>query len=203
MQKLNSDDKSRFTQSLLRRGFVKSLLAGIGAIIFTRLNVSEATGDRGSATVARLGVPVPTYLPSGYRLQEIYTDRIDGFGTGSDEVALWYVALDHPMGYANPLAIYVAKSVQRNPFEKMPVQIGMPVVLTSSAGKTVQARYHDGIWTTVSNGLGDTVWNTSNAHSITFELEEYMIGIRGARLTGVSFDELIRIANSMSITATQ
>ncbi len=181
-----------------RRRLIKSAFIGVGSALLAKLGLYRTTIAQGQTAIANLGVPSPTYLPKGYQLQEIYTDRIDGFGEGSNQVALWYVASSYPQWYTNPLGVYVTRMPKKNLFAKTETKTGAPVTIGILSGESVQAEYHDGFWAASADGSGAIVWDNSNVHSLTFAHAGFSIGVRGARMTGVNFDELARITSSIS-----
>lgn len=223
-RKVDQDSLSSH-EGIDRRSFLKRSAVVLGAVFTWHSGLGEAlaktTGilpsDRspsatvGAADIARLlptafkDYPVPTYLPKGYVLSEIYTERPDGFGPDAKEVAFWFINSKHPMGLHNPLSIYVAR-LQRVAFLPSTYgRHGTPVVLNMASGDTAQAMYHDGFWVlspdgarATARGQGSLVWETTNVHSLTFKIWDFTIGIRGSRLVDCNMAELVHIASSMA-----
>ncbi len=140
------------------------------------------------------GYPFPTYIPAGYGLYEMSTDRPDGFG-GAGELALWYADRKLHMGLNNPLNVWLAP----NPLRPSLVgnRPGQPVVLALPSGETVQAQYHDGMWAQDPQSR-NFYWQSQNVHSVSFRWRTFTIAIRGARLAGLDQDELVRVASSIA-----
>jgi len=108
---------------------------------------------------------------------------------------------------------------------------GVKYRLVCNDGWETNAMYFDGMWepappvkgrvTLIGGSRGDSatkvsakvkcervpgtneyrVWGRSNFHAIVFNWRAYRVGIRGPRLSGVDFDELVRIASSMTVRA--
>lgn len=210
---------------LPRRSFLKQLTTALGSFILWRSPVGDsATAPRLSPTLTSTRhptlkylpenyqkYPMPTYLPKDYQLVEVFTDRLDGFGSDSGELAFWYVNPRHPLGFNSPLSIYVTPQPKRAAFGTTEHHTGTPVILSMPSNTSVQAKYYDGFWVLSLNvsgplpkehimlpdGDGVLIWSTSNLHSLTFRLRDFTIGVRGAWLTGVNYDELIRVASSI------
>ncbi len=195
-----------------RRGMLKFLVSAFGGALAWKSRGTVQMGDMlVAAAPAASADPVPRYLPVGYRLEEIYTGRTDGFGAAADQRAYWYKNPNHPLGYNNPLVVYVARQPKHTSL--VPTRRGEPVVLSLPTGESVQAEYHDGLWSRSSagapnvardrqialpDGSGTLVWETGNPHSISFSAHGLTFGVRGARLAGIDRRELIRVANSVS-----
>ncbi len=187
--------------------FLATLFGGAVALTSGRSLLSEPNRVS-AAAVLPTGYPAPKYLPRDYQLVEVYANRTDGFG-GSDERALWYSNPKNLQGFNNPLAVYVTRQPKRSSLVAM--RQGSPIALNLASGASVQADYHDGLWmrdpsasnVPLSNqiqlrdGSGVLVWVTSNAHSLTFNMGGFTVGIRGARMAGVERNELIRVASSL------
>jgi hypothetical protein len=158
------------------------------------------------------GYPRPTYLPKDYQLMEVFSDQPGGFGSDSDELAFWYVNPKHPLGFNSPLSVYVTQQPQRTALGATEHHNSTSVLLSTPSDASVQAEYHDGFWVLsldvsspltnehimLRDGDGILIWRTTNFHSLTFRLREFTIGVRGARLTGVNYGELIRVASSIA-----
>jgi hypothetical protein len=163
--------------------------------------------------------PAPTYVPKGYQLIEAFTDRLDGFRRPDDidkdssEVAFWYANPKHPLGFNNPLSVYVTRQPQHNHLATVGDRKGAPMVLHTASGQDVQAEYHDGFWVISWDEPGSLpakhielpdgstvllIWEANNVHSLTFRVRGFTIGVRGSRLVGVELDELIRVASSIA-----
>lgn len=228
MHRSGGDSQRTSTDGLQtpRRGFLKAVASLVGAIAAWRSEKAIRGDDVAVASAPDIvtspkyptldflpkeyqGYPHPTYSPQGYGLAEIYIDRPDGFG-GPGELAFWYVNRSNHVGLNNPLAVYVARQPQLTSLHGN--REGQPAALAMVSGETVQAKYHDGFWVlaqdqrgplpdphfVLPNGAGVLIWETSNVHSLTFHLQGYTIFVRGSRLAGVSFEELLRVANSIT-----
>lgn len=196
-------------RALARRSFLKGLAALSGGVLTWRAaEASSASGvahaQENSAPPSPLaglpesyqGYPAPSYIPAGFALSEVFTERPDGFLIGSAELAFWYVNWRHTLGVSNPLSIYVAPWQDNAQLVTSAPRSGEPTILSGGNAKAVQAEYHDGFWT-YSGETDGLVWNTTNVHSLTFRTPGFIIGVRGARLTGVGLDEFTRVAASL------
>jgi hypothetical protein len=114
--------------------------------------------------------------------------RDDGFG-GEDEVALWYQSLS---AHNHPLAIYFTSSPQEKFFGLGSMERSETIRLPMSNGEVVVADYYDGIFS-------GRDWTRATAHSLVFAWQGLTFGIRGSRVSGVSRDELTRVANGLTL----
>jgi len=143
-----------------------------------------------------ISYPVPQYVPSGYKFVSVYNNPSGGFGGGLTEVALWYKKLDFPNSVKNPLAVYVAAQPKRTSLGMpAPNHEGTVVTLTLPGSGMITAHYYDGTWAWSSESK--LIWDTGNMHSLAFNVELVTVGVIGSRLVGVSFDELIHVAESI------
>ncbi len=145
---------------------------------------------------------VPAYLPPGFTLVAVYTDRPDGFGGGAGEVALWYANLKHARAIQQPLCVFLTPS-PKGPFAMTAEHKGTPVRLVMASGDTVMAEYHDGMWMADPDGErfvgGQRMrWNTTGPHALVFKWKDLTIGIRASRITDVDLDQMIRVASSLN-----
>lgn len=179
---------------MLRRRFVQRLLTAVSTAAFWN------TGTRSLASTSRQAFseyPRPSYIPKNFvEVTAISGLRrsVDGFGDGQGEIALWYRNDDHPLGFNNPLAIFITPNPKRSfagSDDHDPNNI--PISFRSGAGDAL-AQYHNG--TNQASRSGNLIWNTNNVHSLVFEFGNYTIGIRGARVVGIDADELLAIASS-------
>ena len=178
---------------MLRRRFVQRLLTAVSTAAFWN------TGLRSFASTSRQAFsdyPRPSYIPKNFVEVTAISGlprSVDGFGDGQNEIALWYRNDNHPLGFNNPLAIFITPNPKRafaGSDDHDPSHI--PVSFRSGAGALAQ--YHNG--TRVASRDGNLIWKTNNVHSLVFEFGNYTIGIRGARTVGIDADELIAIASS-------
>jgi hypothetical protein len=179
---------------MLRRRFVHRLLTAVSTAAFWN------TGLRSFASSPRQVLsdyPRPSYIPKNFVEVTAISGlqrSVDGFGDGQSEIALWYRNDNHPLGFNNPLAIFITPNPKRafaGSDDHDPSS--MPITFRSGAGGAL-AQYHDG--TRAASRNGDVVWKTNNVHSLVFQFGNYTIGIRGARVVGIDADELTAIASS-------
>jgi hypothetical protein len=193
-----------------RRRFLQRLslfTGGLFAWDLLGISVTTALGQDGTSSTAANEVLTPYYLPKGFGVAPYvpggrFIGRRDGFGGGDSEIAWWYINADHPKGFNNPLAVYVC----RNPVKEFwgtYGHVGEERILSLRGGSLINAVYHDGMWTLDQNGTRVTQsgtrlgWNTSNVHSLVFDINQYRIGIRGSRQVGVNTEELFKVASSI------
>jgi len=165
------------------------------------------------------GYPAPRYLPDGFKLLEVYTDRRDGFGRGSQELGYWFITSKfpaYPIAGLRPILVFVAKQPQLPWLWKTQGHSGQPRNLTLASGQTITAYYHDGHWVRdawklwekpasalpaedarTSRGGDVIVWYTADYHSLTFQHNGYAIGVSGHRTVGVGLSELAHVAGSI------
>lgn len=191
-----------------RRGFLKRLGGAAAGVLAWRARHGPMVGAASPLAPSTLLVrralpstaqsfPQPTYVPSAYKLTEIYHNRPDGFGEGSDEVAFFFADRTDPLGFNNPLAVYVARQPQHTALACTENRQGDQLNLPLASGETVQARYHDGLWAG-QGGDGSPVWEGHNVHSLTFNAGEFTVGVRGSRVVGVDREKLTRVASSIA-----
>lgn len=190
-----------------RRRFVTLLGTAIGYLAVWRIpQTNEAVADSSAIVkVASLQerlpqelrtYPAPRQMPAPFQLLDVYTHRQDGFGATSDALAYWFVNATHPLGHNHPLSVHIARQPQYDSFTgPNPPQ---PLIITHMSGTAMQVGYHDGIWMASPSGSGEIEWNTTTAHSITFQLADYRVGIRGSRVTGIELGHLLHIAESIA-----
>lgn len=196
-----------------RRLFFAGLVAAFGG--FTAWQVTDkgagsaapsAERVHSSATPVLPGYLVPHYLPTGYQLVAQYTDRPDGFG-GQPELALWYRNQTNgpmdPDSFINPLAIYETRAPQRKELGTMQQHAGTDVTLTRNANQRSPAVCFDGQWMLPQGRQSSVqstplVCDTSNIHALVFTIGTLTIGVRGSRVAGITYDELVRVANSLA-----
>lgn len=179
---------------MLRRRFVKRLLTVVSTAAFWN------TGLRSFASTSRKAFndyPRPSYIPKNFvEVMAIsgMPRSVDGFGDGQSEIALWYRNDNHPLGFNNPLAIFITPNPTRAfAGSDNHEPSNLPISFRSGAGDGV-AQYHDG--TRAASRNKGLIWKTNNVHSLVFEFGNYTIGIRGARVVGIDADEMIAIASS-------
>jgi hypothetical protein len=141
------------------------------------------------------GFLTPSYLPVGFQAGATHTDRLDGFGGGKTELALVYRRGSTTVAWSNPLTVYQAMTPQHDALATTEHRSPEAAQLLMRSGERVVASYHDGMWQPAGSGLK---WMTASAHSLTFVFRGMRIGVRGSRLTGVTRDELVRVAQSLA-----
>ena len=154
-----------------------------------------ALGDQ-TVSDAAPDVVVPAYVSPGYRLVAQYTDRPDGFG-GPSEVALWYRNPSNTLAFARPLSIFQAPIPVRSVLPTTEHHQPAYITLVGRFSQTVTAEYHDGWWTVPSGQRGPFIWDNSDVHSVKFTYSGLTFGIRGCRMAGIDFGELVKIASSL------
>jgi len=95
------------------------------------------------------GYPAPCHLPDGFKLLDVYTDRRDDFGRGSQELGYWFITSKfpaYPIAGFRPILVFVAKQPQLPWLWKTQGHSSQPRNLTLASGQTVPADYHDGHW---------------------------------------------------------
>jgi hypothetical protein len=153
--------------------------------------------------------PVPTAVPTGYRLVSAAANGTGGFQTGDSE--LW-LRFGCPSAGASRIGIH---------FNATPVAVdpgvivgrhGAPHTIVSTVGKdgrALEVLYFDGMWKFDRNGTvefapGGTTrlsWTTQYLHTIVTSWSGYTIGVQASvpAQGGVSLDELLSIAGSTAI----
>ncbi len=147
-------------------------------------------------------LPTPSYLPSGYLLAE-RVDGAEGFGSGPNQVSLFYRRSLQSDDVHYPLVVYIAPSgsaelaaTEGGPSQ--PLDLNVPAVT---------AVYHDGMWApgggdSEKNIGGQTVihWEgASGFHSITAHTATNTFGVRAPKNRGVGFDELVKVVRSLCV----
>lgn len=185
-----------------RRGPRRKFFRWLGGA--AALGALSTSGDPSASALPETKVPMPAYLPPGYSLAGTFTDRPDGFRTGSAEISFLYLNPAYRGGFPNPLLLFVSPPTTHD-FEGTQGHTPELVQLTLTIGNVVEARYFDGMWTPSPDGEavgrdGKTRihWDTTNFNALTFPFERFLIGLRGCRKGKVDRNELIRIAGSMS-----
>jgi hypothetical protein len=145
----------------------------------------------------------PSYVPPGYSLAlELIGASAVGLGRSPDQRVLIYrqgAALDDAV---HSLAIYVAPAGTAEALGGTEHREGRPVELPGTSARAV---YHNGMWAPgpgpEQRESGPLVlhWNSAVAHSLTVFGTNLVFGIRGAKTRGVSFSELVRIAQSLPL----
>ena len=185
-----------------RRGFLKRAIALASlAIVGARAvsGVAARSQPRSFETISRprdlpSHYPSPSMIPGGYTLFQIYSDRPDGFQGGSSEVALWYRSPYIERGYLFPLAIFLAPS-PRTPFGGIkdgPAEI----IEISSNGTPVAGQYYDGAW---FKAPGGHLWRHDRTVALVMNAFGMEIGIRGFIRGGITRNELITVANALTV----
>ena len=167
--------------------------------------VSGSTFSVFSRSAELKRIPLPTYLPAGYRLATTWRDRPDGFNGGNDELAFFYVNPKYVQGMNMAMAVFVVPDTAEQIFFGTADHSGEPVALQEPDGSVVPAEYFDGQWHFAPNGerqtpQGPVHWDTINFHSIVFALGTYRIGIRACRFGAVNRQELITVASSFAVS---
>lgn len=209
MQYSNVQDQNGEQVRTPRRRFVRSLSALIGGAFLWRASSADAAVPEvaaavqdprqiGSLPAAVRDYPAPTQLPTGYRLIEVYSDPPDGLG-GAGEIAYQYVNAGSWLTANNPLDVFIAPQPVRRTL--VGDRKGQPVTLTLASGESIEAEYHDGWWAirTGSTGAASRFdWETTNVHSLTLRWRGKTITVRGARLGGIEYADLLRVASSLT-----
>jgi hypothetical protein len=180
---------------MLRRRFIQRLGTALSTAAFWKIALPSSAVASISKQTLR-DYPRPLYVPDGFvEVTAISGLRrsVDGFGDKESEIALWYRNDKHPLGFNNPLSIFITPNPQRGFAGSGDVEPSL-VPISLRSGSTVLAEYHDGMTWVLPNGK--VGWHRTNVHSLVFELGNYSIGIRGARVVGIDSDELIAIASS-------
>ncbi len=184
-----------------RRTFLRRFAASLGGLFAWRaFNAPIGASIAATQPTTTPDIPgylAPRYLPADYQYITRYTDRLDGFGGGSEEVALWYTNPKNPLAFARPLAIYQTPAPRRAGFATTAQRLATTVTLLAASGKAIAAKYHDGCWISPVGHPQPLAWDTNDVHSLTFTLGNLTIGLRGSRVAGVTKDELIRVASSL------
>lgn len=187
-----------------RRTFLKSLAAAVGGLVLARAGggVTVAAGQGTPTPLATVDIPVPSYVPHGYRLGGRFADLVDGFSGGSSEMALWYVNPSASLYLSRPLVVYIAPEPRFSSLACTRQRLGIPTSLSLQSGRQVSATYHDGLWSLPPEQRYDEpprplIWDTRDVHSLTFVLDDLTIGIRASRVAGVTREALVSVANSL------
>ena len=188
IEETHDEQEGVTSQQILRRRFFRWLggAAALGALGITAPPTALATK-----------VPMPTYLPPGYRFFVTATDEPDGFRTGPAEIKFVYVNPAYWGRLKCPLLVFVSPPTAHD-FEGTNGHTPEPLRLTLSTGEVVEARYFDGMWRGRPEG---------EAYALTFPFTQFLtgppfaqvlIGLRGFQKGKVDRSELIKIAESIS-----
>lgn len=147
--------------------------------------------------------PTPQYVPDTYKLVGTKVAMKTGFRTGEDELAFLFLS---PYGHPYlPVRVHVTPTTDKDLLGTKD-HVGESLHLARTGRN---AFYHDGGWaadeTTVEITESGTRrmgrrWSTTAQHAIVLDIAGFTIGVvslipsRG----GVSADELVRIADSVS-----
>lgn len=180
---------------MLRRRFVQRLVTALSTAAFWKTGL-HSTALASTTKQSFNDYPRPSYIPKGFAEVTAISGlrrSVDGFGDDQSEIALWYRNENHPLGFNNPLTIFITPNPKR-PFAGSDDARSNMMPIAVRSGVSVLAQYQSGMRSASSNG--EFAWTTRNVHSLVFELGQYSIGIRGARMVGIDADELIAIASS-------
>lgn len=199
MNRAESRDQGSSRMRAPRRRFLGWLGAAMGGVALWPGQAAAAPDTiapavhraRGHLPSAMRDYPMPTYIPAGYRLTDIRTDIPDGLG-GRNELTLWYHTTDDLF---SPLQVFIAPEPVRRTL--LGRRVGQATALSFASGGTVQAEYHDGWWAVIP-ASDNVFWDTRNVHSLAFRWRDRTIFVRGARMAGVGYDELLRVAGSLA-----
>jgi hypothetical protein len=206
-----------------RRTWLKRAVLSVGAFLFgpvaprkrTSREVEIDCDGPASPESVRRGVnaiyptyPRASFVPHGYKLEEVFTQRPDGFGGQEEEVCYWYRNLSTDDGARRPLSIYVTPQPPKGLFGTRDRR-GVNTTLRLNSGVVVPAIYHKGRWNRRRHAQmypasERRFWNESDDHSLTYRVGIMTIGIRAPQnsLSPISFATLVRIAQSVRLPAT-
>lgn len=195
-----------------RRFLIWSGLAAVGAACNRLLTDSTDAPKRRAERVQEfLKYPTPTYLPPDYAFWREEHDRPDGFRDASGQTALVYRGPRPPKSIDSiaprfPVLFFAAKGSSGR-LAGTEQANGAEFYLHPPNSAIVPAIYFDGIWEPVRayDAKGNRVpgklevhWSRSNLHAMVYQWGEFQIGMRASRLCGVSFDEMVKIASSVT-----
>ena len=179
-----------------RRGFISRCLSGVALFGALPISIPRLRGRPPIARMAKLrGTQFSVgWVPTGYRHFFTYTDRPDGFGGGASELGILFRnELPHHQG---ALFIYICEATAvSQEFGTTAKHRPTLVTLSRSDGRTFQAQYYAGCIWRMNDSWG---WSTTEMHSLTAELESYVVGIRG-HFNGVSAGDLERVMTSIAV----
>lgn len=213
---LDTDESRNVSSQMRRRRFIAWGVVGLAALsaplracakfLQDATSPDVQSGDKTQARVSFAGYPAPTYLPPGYAFFMEDLERPDGFTPTSQQSALVYRGpVLSENGLTFPIMIFVAQ-LSGGRFGGTEGQTGELYPLAFQDGQISAATYFDGMWELprlmAAEQLATTpqlpVWRRTNVHALVFQWHGLQVGIRASRQCGVTFDELIKVAASLS-----
>jgi hypothetical protein len=195
-----------------RRFLIWSGLAALGAACNRLLTDStDASKHRAERLQEFVNYPTPTYLPPEYAFWKEDDNRPDGFRDAGRQTALVYRGPRPPKSIdfnppRFPLMFFAAKG-SSGTLAGTEQAAGTECFLHLPNSAVLTAIYFDGIWEPVRayDAKGNRVpgklevhWSRSNLHAMVYKWGEFQIGMRASRLCGVSFEEMVKIASSVT-----
>lgn len=152
---------------------------------------------------------LPSFLPTGYSIShQVEGGSAAGFGRAleniglhfhNDQLVYMFRTGSGKDAWVYPLAVYAGgdPSWELTGTEHRRgrrIDIGI---------KGATAVYHDGLWSPVAAAAGEThgrlEWVADGVHSLTVRFPHFVWAARGSRNHGVSLEDLVRMAKSLSI----